>query len=125
MNNLTIKERILKTLEAKLLVDREYMEKEDVKDLEEQIRAVKFYGSFIDDQEKMIDFFTITKEEFLNFYSYLTEEEYEATARDVLDRSGYWNKKALAENKDVEGIAIGKIIQSIMMIEMLHNNLKD
>lgn len=122
MNNLTIKERILKTLEAKLLVDREFMEKEDVKDLEEQIRFVKFYGSFIDDQEKMIDFFTITKEEFLNFYSYLTEKEYEATARDVLDRTDYWNKEALAEDKDVEGIAIGKIIQSIMMIEMLHNN---
>jgi hypothetical protein len=40
--------------------------------------------SFIDDQEKMVDFFKLTKEEFLNFYSYLTEEEYEATKQDVL-----------------------------------------
>ena len=121
MNNLTMKERILKTLEDKLLIDGELMKKEDVEDLKEQIRAVKFNGSFIDDQEKMIDFFTISKEEFLNFYSYLTIEEYEATARDVLDRSNYWNKEALAEDKDVEGVAIGKIIQSIMMIECLLN----
>ena len=75
--------------------------------------------SFINDQEKMIDFFAITKEEFLNFYSYLTSEEYEATAQDVLDRSNYWNKEALAEDKDVEGIVIGKIIQSIMITEWL------
>ena len=120
MKNLTMKERILKTLEDNLLINREFLEEERIKDLEEQIRAVKFNGSFIDDQEKMIDFFTITKEEFLNFYSYITREEYEATAQDVLDRTDYWNKEALAEDKDVEGIAIGKIIQSIIMIELLH-----
>ena len=38
---------------------------------------------FIDDGEKMRDFFILTKEEFLNFYSYLTEEEYAATAEYV------------------------------------------
>lgn len=35
--------------------------------------------SFIDDNEKMIDFFTLNKEEFLKSYSYVTEEEWEAT----------------------------------------------
>ena len=70
MNNLTMKERILKTLEDNLLINKDFMKKEDVKDLEEQIRAVKYNGSFIDDQEKMIDFFTITKEEFLKSYSF-------------------------------------------------------
>ena len=36
--------------------------------------------SFIADAEKMRDFFDLTKEEFLNSYSYLTEEEYDATS---------------------------------------------
>ena len=35
---------------------------------------------FVDDEEKMKDFFELTKEEFLESYSYLTEEEYDATA---------------------------------------------
>lgn len=77
--------------------------------------------SFINDQEKMVDFFTTTKEEFLNFYSYLTEEEYEETKKDVLARSGYWNAEALSEDEDVNGIEIGKIVQSIMMTEWLLN----
>ena len=38
--------------------------------------------SFIDDYEKMIDFVSLTKEEFLQSYSYLTEEEYDATVVD-------------------------------------------
>lgn len=75
--------------------------------------------SFIDDQEKMVDFFTITKKSFLSFYSYITEEEYEATKQDVLNRSGYWNAEALAESKDVDGITVGKIVNSIMMTEWL------
>lgn len=35
---------------------------------------------FLDDEEKMIDFRALTKEEFLESYSYLTEAEYDATA---------------------------------------------
>lgn len=38
---------------------------------------------FVDDEEKMRDFFELTKEEFLESYSYLTEEEYDATANYV------------------------------------------
>lgn len=37
------------------------------------------YTDFIDDEEKMRDFEELTKEEFLQSYSYLTEEEYELT----------------------------------------------
>lgn len=37
--------------------------------------------SFLDDEEKMRDFKELTKEEFLFSYSYLTEEEYDATMR--------------------------------------------
>ena len=38
-------------------------------------------GNFLDDKEKMRDFYELTKEEFLFSYSYLTEEEYNNTAR--------------------------------------------
>ena len=40
-------------------------------------------SGFIDDQEKMRDFFYLTKDEFLASYSYLTEEEYDDTLRYV------------------------------------------
>ena len=43
--------------------------------------------TFIDDKEKMLDFFQLSKEEFLKSYSYLTEEEYNATAREVWERA--------------------------------------
>lgn len=43
---------------------------------------------FIDDGEKMRDFFDLTKEEFLDSYSYLTEGEYDATAKLTVGR-GY------------------------------------
>lgn len=81
--------------------------------------------SFIDDQEKMVDFFTVGKCTFLNFYSYITEEEYEATKKDVLMRSGYWNEEALAEDEEINGVEIGKIVQSIMMTEWLLNRTEN
>lgn len=34
---------------------------------------------FLDDQEKMADLFELSRDEFLQSYSYLTEEEYDAT----------------------------------------------
>lgn len=42
--------------------------------------------NFIDDEEKMADYWDLTKEQFLFSYSYLTEEEYEATREIVGDR---------------------------------------
>lgn len=42
---------------------------------------------FVDDGEKMRDFFDLTKEEFLESYSYLTEEEYDATAEYVKEHN--------------------------------------
>lgn len=36
-------------------------------------------GNFINDEEKMNDFFELSKSEFLESYSYLTEEEYDNT----------------------------------------------
>ena len=77
--------------------------------------------SFISDYEKMVDFFAITKKEFLESYSYITEKEYEETKKDVLLKSGYTNAESVLDDKSVEGIEIGKIIQSIMVTEWLNN----
>ena len=40
---------------------------------------------FIDDEEKMRDFYKLSKEEFLNSYSYLTENDYEKTIKVLND----------------------------------------
>ena len=77
--------------------------------------------SFINDQEKMVDFFTLSKEEFFKFYSYILEDEYEDTRREVLEKSGYWNADSLIEDKEIDGVVIGKIVQSIMMTEWLNH----
>ena len=39
--------------------------------------------SFSDDEEKMRDFWCLSKKNFLKSYSYLTEEEYDATTKDI------------------------------------------
>lgn len=39
--------------------------------------------AFVSDEEKMVDFGVLSKDEFLASYSYLTEDEYDATARVV------------------------------------------
>ena len=41
------------------------------------------YVPFVDDEEKMYDFYRLSKNEFLKSYSYLTEEEYDLTANAV------------------------------------------
>lgn len=40
-------------------------------------------ADFINDEEKMHDFFLMSKEAFLSSYSYLTENEYDNTERIV------------------------------------------
>ena len=49
---------------------------------------------FLGDEPKMHDFLTIGKEDFLESYSYLTEEDYEATYKAVMDileeKCGWW-----------------------------------
>lgn len=53
------------------------------------------FNNFIDDKEKMFDFIILTKDKFLESYSYLTEEEYENTLQlvkqKVLERIN-WDK---------------------------------
>ena len=52
--------------------------------------------SFIDDNEKMVHFFRLTKEEFLSSYSYLEEDAYNSTLEDVKHRI----KKIESENEE-------------------------
>jgi len=47
------------------------------------ISGEKYYSDFMDDGDKMVDFFKLSKEEFLKSYSYLNEEEYNATLKKV------------------------------------------
>jgi len=62
-----------------------------VKDHSTQMNGIKggdwtvfdFEKMFITDQEKMYDFKKLSRTEFLESYSYLTEEEYDETARYV------------------------------------------
>lgn len=43
--------------------------------------------NFVNDEEKMVDYWDLTKEQFLSSYSYLTEEEYDITRAIVGDRN--------------------------------------
>lgn len=43
--------------------------------------------SFIEDMEKMKDFLKLSKEDFLKSYSYLYEEEYDATVWEYIKRT--------------------------------------
>lgn len=41
-------------------------------------------SSFIGDDEKMHDFFILSKDEFLSSYDYLSEKDYDLTVEDIL-----------------------------------------
>ena len=64
---------------------------------------------FMTDKEKMVDFFILSKEEFLASYSYLTDEEYEATVKEVIKASGYQNPDVCEDfdGKDLRDIVLG------------------
>lgn len=76
--------------------------------------------SFINDEEKMIDLFFSSKRDFLNFYSYLSEEEYDATINDIVDKSGYWHKEWYEDNPDKDGRTLRDIVIGLMITEWLN-----
>lgn len=55
--------------------------------------------NFIDDYDKMKDFFAMKKSDFLKSYSYLTEDEYNATLKEFTD--GKINKDVIKVNSTV------------------------
>lgn len=44
---------------------------------------------FLTDEDKMLDFCNLNKTEFLSFYSYLTEEEYDNTVKRLMIKLGF------------------------------------
>ena len=60
--------------------------------------------AFVSDKEKMIDFAYLSKDEFLESYSYLTEEEYDATARVAV------NLKCLPEKVNTYSFECGVLV---------------
>tara|TARA_R100001440_G_scaffold71098_1_gene93912 strand:- start:128 stop:313 length:186 start_codon:yes stop_codon:yes gene_type:complete len=44
----------------------------------------RLYKDFTDDKEKMVDFMILSKEDFLNSYSYLSEEEWVLTHNKIM-----------------------------------------
>lgn len=52
---------------------------------------------FLDDEEKMRDYFELTKDEFLKSYSYLTEENYDATTKALEKNNGISRLSILKE----------------------------
>lgn len=61
---------------------------QDRSELEKKIYANDI--SFITDKEKMVDYFILSKQEFLASYSYLDEEEYDATTNRI--REIFYNR---------------------------------
>lgn len=53
--------------------------------VKQHVASITAPSNFLDDGDKLVDFFKLTKEEFLKSYSYLTEEEYEAT-KDAINK---------------------------------------
>ena len=52
---------------------------EDNDNQEDRLKLFIKGFDFIDDWEKMVDYFQMSKEDFLKSYSYLSEKDYEAT----------------------------------------------
>lgn len=71
---------------------------------------------FMFDQEKMVDFFLLSKKEFLLSYNYLTNGDYEATVKEVIKASGYYNPGAC---EDFDGRELRDIVLGCMMTKVL------
>ena len=76
---------------------------------------------FIFDKAKMVDFFILSKEQFLASYDYLEDKEYDDTVKEVIlciDRSGYENTSDMLEYAK-EGRDLRDVVLGLMMSEWL------
>jgi hypothetical protein len=78
---------------------------------------------FIFDKAKMVDFFILSKDEFLASYSYLEEEEYDDTVQEVIDCidrrvGGYENTSDMKEYTE-DGSDLRDVVLGLMMSEWL------
>lgn len=78
-----------------------------------------FYTDFCSDAEKMRDFFLLTKKEFLDSYSYLTEEEYNLTLEAVKTINLFNNREnnKEKENAKMEKTDIQKVGEMVRLAE--------
>lgn len=76
-------------------------------------KSLENVSTFENDREKMTDFFILDKNDFLESYSYLTEEEYDATSKLV-------DKKYLIEEK-VLNLSLESIFNSKLTEEDIKN----
>lgn len=65
-------------------------------------------SSFFGDRDKMIDFFTLSRRQFLQSYSYLSDEDYSATAIDVGWKIGFAGWETY-DYENCEGQSLGAI----------------
>ena len=70
---------------------------------------------FINDEEKMRDFYELSKEEFLNSYSYLTENDYEATIKALNDTNEIFKFKDKEYNLKVSTYENTKFLKVLMI----------
>lgn len=70
---------------------------------------------FINDEEKMRDFYELSKEEFLNSYSYLTENDYEATIKALNDTNEIFKFKDKEYNLKVSTYENTKLLKVLMI----------
>ena len=70
---------------------------------------------FINDEEKMRDFYELSKEEFLNSYSYLTENDYEATIKKLSDTNEIFKFKDKEYNLKVSTYENTKLLKVLMI----------
>ena len=73
--------------------------------------------SFIGDPEKMVDFFFVSRSAFLETYSYVTEQDYDETCYDILERAGY--EANLVEPEDMNGFMLHQIVDGLQKWEWL------
>ena len=78
---------------------------------------------FIFDKAKMVDFFILSKEQFLASYDYLEDKEYDDTVKEVIDCidrrvGGYENTRDMLKYTK-EGIHLRDVVLGLMMSEWL------
>ncbi len=78
-------------------------------------------NSFIDDQEKMLDFFFLSRSEFLQSYSYLTQDDYKATEHDIINKLQYCNQDWYDNDPNRDERTLREIVFRIMVIDWLND----
>ena len=67
--------------------------------------------TFINDRDKLIDFLDLSKEEWLNTYNYVTEEEYDNTVKEICKKLKFNNyEDYVGDGKELKTIVLSVIL---------------